>query len=508
MHNRRRLITSVIVATFLTGVAARPVALLPEIQRLSLPIEQERIKTYTENPAQMFYRDSITLSSAAAYADILRRQKSIMEQLGTGHTLFGLGAKSYTRLNKESVVWGSAEFRTGSYRNLRWTDCIDYERVSPYVLGDEVGGNLSTRRYTFSGGYSRQYADVWTVGADAAYRAEIAYRNHDPRIKTVVSDLDLRFGVARAMGGNTVGLSAGLNVYNQNCDLDFYNPINDINTYTLTGLGTYYRRFMGNTNKNSGYQSLGYSVSAQLCPKDGNGLSAQVSVKGYRMNQMLRNFNNLTLGYTDNTTIAAMAAWRLNLSSLLTFRPMISGKLFKRKGTENLFGTTAGSSYDKIGDRKPYTHDMASASIALPLQVNLSQSYVTMATSVSYNYDSEKYKSPERRLSSSRITPALMVDYSTRTSVWLWNVSCNGFYGIASSEKPILTELDLSSSLGRCVEHNFNMLSANLTGFGLSAKFGRTVKNIVFSISASYNYTDYKGQGNCQGASLGLSAEF
>lgn len=497
-----------IVATLFTGVAARPVELLPEIQRLALPIEQERTKTYTDNPAQMFYRDSITLSSAVASADILRQQKPVMEQLGTGHTLFGLNAQSYTRLNSVSVVWGAAEFRTGNYRELRWTDCIDYERVAPYVLGDEVGGNLSTRRYTFSGGYSRQYADVWTIGADAAYRAEIAYRNHDPRVKTVVSDLDLRFGVARAMGGSTVGISAGLNVYNQNCDLDFYNPINDINTYTLTGLGTYYRRFMGNTNKNSGYQSLGYSVSAQWLPKDGNGLSAQVSVKGYRMNQMLRNFNNLTLGYTDNNTIAASAAWRMNLSPTLTFRPMIGGQLFTRKGTENLFGTTAGSSYDKIGDRKPYTHNMANVSIALPLQLNFGQSYLTFAPSATYDYNLEKYNSPKRRLCSSRITPALLADFSSRNSTWLWNVSCNGFYGITSSEEPILTDLDLSSTLGKCVEHSFNMLSTNRTGFGISAKFGRTVKSIVLSISASYNYTNYNGQGNCQGASLGLSAEF
>ncbi len=497
-----------IVATLFTGGAARPVELLPEIQRLALPIEQERTKTYTDNPAQMFYRDSITLSSAVASADILRRQKPVMKQLGTGHTLFGLNAKSYTRLNSVSVVWGAAEFRTGNYRDLRWTDCIDYERVAPYVLGDEVGGNLSTRRYTFSGGYSRQYADVWTIGADAAYRAEIAYRNHDPRVKTVVSDLDLRFGIARAMGRSTVGISTGLNVYNQNCDLDFYNPINDINTYTLTGLGTYYRRFMGNTNKNSGYQSLGYSVSAQWLPKEGNGLSAQISVKGYRMNQMLRNFNNLTLGYTDNNTIASSVAWRMNPSPLLTFRPMIGGQLFTRKGTENLFGTTAGSSYDKIGDRKPYTHNMANVSIALPMQLNFGQSYLTFAPSATYERNLEKYKSPERRLCSSHITPALTADFSSRNSTWVWNVSCNGFYGITSSEEPILTDLDFSSTLGRSVEHNFNMLSTNRTGFGISAKFGRTVKSIVLSISASYNYTNYKGQGNSQGASLGLSAEF
>lgn len=142
------------------------------------------------------------------------------------------------------------------------------------------------------------------------------------------------------------------------------------------------------------------------------------------------------------------------------------------------------------------------------MQLNLGQSYLTFAPSATYDRNLEKYKSPERRLCSSHITPALTADFSSRNSTWLWNVSCNGFYGIASAEKPILTDLDLSSTLGRSVEHNFNMLSTNRASFGISAKFGRTVKSIVLSISASYNYTNYKGQGNSQGASLGLSAEF
>lgn len=506
-HNSRILALTV-AATLFTGAAARSVALLPEIQRLALPVEKQRTGAYSDNPAQMFYRDSITLSSATASADILRLQKPVMEQLGTGHTLAGLGAESYTRLNTASVVWGTAAFRTGSYRNLRWTDCIDYDRVAPYVLGDEAGGNLSTRRYTFSGGYARNYSGVWTFGADAAYRAEIAYRNRDPRVKTIVSDLDLRIGAARVFDTGVIGFSAALNIYNQNCDLDFYNPINDINTYTLTGMGTFYRRFMGNTNKNSGYQSLGYTLSAQWLPAAGDGLSASVSFNSYRMEQMLRNFNNLTLGYTDNATLAANVAWRMNLTPSVVFRPVARGYYRKRTGTENLFGTAAGSSYDKIGDRKPYTHNVAQASVELPVQIGLGTSYLTIAPSATYDYSIEKYTSPARRLCASRITPALMADFSVRGTRWLWNVRCHGFYGMASNDRPLLTDLDTSTPLGQCVVRNFDMLSADRTGFGIYARISRALPQVVLSLSASFNYTDYKGQGNGHGASLGISAEF
>ena len=503
-----RILAIALAAALSSGAAARPAALLPETQRVALPVAVQRAADYTANPAQMYYRDSTTLSSATAAADVLRQQKPVMEQLGTGHTLLSLSAESYTRLTPASVVWGAARFRTGTYRSLRWTDCIDYDRVAPYVLGDEAGGNLSTRSYTFSGGYARSCFGAWTLGADAAYRAEIAYRSHDPRVKTIVSDLDLRLGATCAFGSHALGISAALNVYSQNCDVDFYNPINDINTYTLTGMGTFYRRFMGNTNKNSGYRGTGYTVAAQWLPDGSGGPAASLSFNSYRMEQMLRSFNNITLGYTDNSTLAATVAWSMELAPALVFRPVAKAGARKRRGTENLFGTAAGSSYDKIGDRKPYSHNTARASVELPLQIGFGTSFLTVAPSAAYDYSLEEYTSPARRLCASRITPALMADFSARGARWLWNVRCSGFYGIASSERPVLTDLDTSTPLGRSVVANFDMLRADSAGFGIYARVSRALRKVVLSLSASFNYTDYKGQGNCRGAGLGLSAEF
>ncbi|MDE6716276.1 MAG: hypothetical protein K2J74_07345, partial [Muribaculaceae bacterium] len=312
---------------------------LKEAQRINLQIERMRKIDFYENPATMFYCDSVSVSSFGMGAEIKRSDKPYMQQLGTGHTLANIIADSYTRLGAKSVVWGSAQFRTGSYRDIKWSDCIDYRRIAPYVLGDEVGGNLSTRQYTFSGGYAHNFGK-YSLGAYADYRAEIAYRNYDPRVKTIVSDLNLKFGASYQISTKYIlGLNAGINIYNQNCDLDFYNPLNDINTYTLTGLGTYYKRFMGNTNKNSGYTSLGYRVGVQCLPVAGGGWSAVGMYNRFRMNQQLRSFNNITLGFTDNDVVTASVSYRTKLVPKIYFQPRITGCVFSRKGTENLFGT-------------------------------------------------------------------------------------------------------------------------------------------------------------------------
>lgn len=504
---RKTAALSVVVALSM-GATGRTTSLLSDVQRLSLPVEATRAAAYESNPAQMFYRDSATISTSSASLDIERMDRPFMEQLGDGHTLFSLRAGSYMRLTGNSVVWGSAVFTTGKYNNIRWSDCIDYLRIAPYVLGDEAGGNLSMRRYTFTGGYSRRYGS-WNFGIDADYRAEIAYRNRDPRVKTIVSDLSLRVGGSRLIGEYSLGVAAKLNIYNQSCDLDFYSPINQINTYTLTGMGTFYKRFMGNTNKNSGYTSCGYSASVQFLPTGNRGLYAEAGFEGYRMSQQLRSFNNITLGYTDNKKITASAAYVFRLAEEAMLRPRVSGFIFDRKGTENLFGTSAGMSYDKIGDRKPYTHSLTGAAVELPLQMNIGAKYLTVTLSTSYDRSVEKYTDPRRKLEASHIVPALAGDFSYRTSpVWLWTFGVSAYRSFASSKKPLLTGLDTTDPVGQCVVSNFDMLSADSDGSGGYVGVTRLFNGFAATLSATFNYSKYKDLSDNYSTSVSLSVHF
>ena len=485
------------------------VGLLRELQRLSLPVQSMTLSDYEANPATMMNRDTVSISSFAVGMDLNREDKPVMEQTGDGHDLFRITASSYTRLDDRSVVWGDAAFVTGKYRDVRWTDCIDYMRVAPYVLGDEVGGDLSTRNYNFSGGYAREYGK-WDFGGQIAYRAEIAYRNRDPRVKSVVSDLSVNAGAAYRFGHYQLGLKGGINVYNQSCDLDFYSPVNEINTYTLTGLGTYYRRFMGNTNKNSGYSSVGYDAGFQWLPVSGkNGLSAKVGYTHYRMEQQLRNFNNLTLGFTDNDLVSFSLAYRFALTRALVCRPLVQGQIFTRKGTENLFGTSAGASYDKIGSRSPYNFSDKSFNLTLPFELTTGVARFTATPQIGYISRSESYNEPYRHLAVDHLIPGLQMDFSTISSgKWLWNLTVNASYAKADASDPVLTDLETSTPLGRCVLDNYLMLKADRRRWGISCDLSHALSSFILSLRAEYDMTDYVGQGTCHHFMLTVGASF
>ncbi|MDE6378223.1 MAG: hypothetical protein K2K72_05705, partial [Duncaniella sp.] len=150
----KTLIPSVITSVCCVQLAAQsPGMAVREIDRV-LPSKAVRDAVCGANAAAMVFRDTVSRSEAGVAMLCGAQSRPVEVELGDGYRDFSIGAESYTRLGKESVVWGNAAFTTGVTRNVRWADCIDYERVAPYVLGDNVGGDLSRREYTFKGGYA------------------------------------------------------------------------------------------------------------------------------------------------------------------------------------------------------------------------------------------------------------------------------------------------------------------------------------------------------------------
>lgn len=485
-----------------------PKGLLRSSQLTTLPLTTATRPVYSSNPATMTYSDSISLSAIRLTGFYSHQGEAVMEQLGTGHRGVSIIAESYMHMSPKTTVWGNAGFTTGQTDDIKWTNCIDYLRVAPYVLGDEVGGDLSSRKYSFAGGYSGLFGK-WTVGISADYRAEIAYRNRDPRVKTVVSDLNINLGGSyRLFPRYVIGLRGGLNIYNQNCDLDFYNPINDINTYTLTGLGTYYKRFMGNSNENSGYESLGFNAALQFVSVDREGFMGNVEFDHYKMEQQLRNFNNLTLGFSDVNTLSAKLLYKLRIGNKMTLQPSVEGFLRNHKGTENLFGTSAGASYDKIGSRSVYRHNTSMVKVSLPLQIQQGMTYITVEPFAAYDSDCEKYIDPKRKLQASHLTPGINSSLSANSESWLWKADLGGSYSKASSENPILTGLETDTPLGQLVLHNFDMLKADRYSLNAGVSASRIINGICFELSADYRYVKYVKKTNCHYATITLCAKF
>ncbi len=477
--------------------------------RRSLPVATATEAAYWSDPASMYFRDSIQLSTVAAHYDFLESSRPVMVQLGNGYNLAGMSATSYMPLSGHAKVWGNAAFTTGQYRDIRFTDCIDYLYIAPYVLGDEAGGDLNTRCYEFSGGYARNF-DRLVIGGDVQYRAEIAHRNVDPRIKTIVSDLHIRVAASyRISRLYTAGASLGADIYNQDCDVDFYNPVNYISTLTLTGMGTYYKRFMGNTNKNSGYHSTGFKAGLHLLPLSGSGVFANLDFSTYRMEQQLRNYNNLILGYTDNHMLQARVIYRTSADAAFRCAPGAVAGMMLRKGTENIFGTAAGASYDNIGSRSPYSHDIYYARVECPVQATFGHSTISATPMASYMHSKESYTDPQRRLEASRISPGLTLDYRLLTSGrWVYRASIDGILDFASAKERVLTALDADTALGRSVIHNFDMLCTNARTLAVSAGASCCIGSQVLSLTATYTDTTYSGHGHVRNTSVIISTTF
>lgn len=412
------------------------------------------------NPASFLLIDSLSVSSASVKGEWALSDKAYKVQEGKGTTGLSLSAGSYQRLGSRSAVWGEAGFSTAMLRDVKWCDCLDYEKVAPYILGDEVGGDLSTRRYSFSGGYASTFSN-WLIGVRGAYRAEIGYRNRDPRLKSIVSDLDISAGVGYRMTDEYfLGLSAGLDIYRQNCDLDFYNPVNDINTFTLTGLGSFYSRFMGNTNKNSGYESTGASVAVQWQPAGDEGLFFLLDCSTYKMEQRLRNFNNLTLGFKNNSTINVSAAYTLRVSAV-KLSPAASFRHFSAKGTENIFGTAEGSSYEKIGSRSPYRHTVDAASLIVPIEYRKGASLYSLSASLGYFSERERLSIPLRKVSATHIIPGLSIGCKQLLSrSWMLEGRIRGELSREISTATLLEDLP-DNALGAATRSNAEMLQAD-----------------------------------------------
>ncbi len=467
------------------------------IRDTSLPSRQARGAVCATNPAAMVYLDTLSLSRIGVSRHIDCQSEALVLQLGQGGYELSAEAESYMRLNTRSAAWGKASFATGLTRDVKWADCVDYQRLAPYMLGDGTGGDLALREYTFAGGYGA-ILGRWSVGAQASYRAEIAYRDRDPRLKTIVSNLVVKCGATyRVTPHYAIGLDAAIDIYRQDCDLDFYNPVNDINTYPLTGLGTYYKRFVGNANKSSGYQADGFSAGIQLINTDDEGFNASAEYARASMEQRLRAYNNLTLATTTHNTIEARLVYARQLSASVKLAPMARAILHTRRGKENLFGTAAGASYDIIGVRENYVESRRHASLAVPVEIAIGASRLTAMPQLSVENNRARVVDINRKYDVSGLTPALSIDYSLVTPRNLiLDAGATIDYTLKSApagQNNIIqqvTAIDIEG-LGECVAHNYDVLKSNRLATGVSAGIGKMHRNILFSIKVNYKYHTY-----------------
>ncbi len=464
---------------------------------------------YLSSPSTYNFADSISISSAYITADILRLDEAVMAQNGTGHNLYSVTADSYYKLSKRSTVWGHAGYYNGKKNNILFSDVIDYSLVGPYITADEDGGDLSLQRYTFGGGWTKMFGS-WTVGLQADYRAEIAHRAIDPRVRNIVSDLSIDIGGARKLNRKYyIGLNAGILLYQQDTDIDFYRPSAHTIIQVLSGLGSTSSRFEGTKAQSSSHKLTAYKTSLQLVPvTHSNSFYALVEASVANNSLLLHDYSNLTFGTTATTLLSASLSHRFSFSDRFILFPTIRGKMWERTGKENLFGASV-DKYEKIGERENYKHTRTEASICIPLSFNpVKNKSIALSLEAGYVSDNEKLLEPAR---------SLKVDYISYNIVLEGNCSLGKRWNIgaridAGGHKMLSTSaqwggLDLTKPVGAMTLHNYQMASTNLTSQMAGINLSRSFNKIIATVSASLQHYDFKnhGEGNTIVGALSLT---
>ncbi len=436
---------------------------------------------YHSGTAAMHFADSVSLSSAMLTADTERTDEPVTVQNGCGHNLFGLSAETYYKLSAVSTVWGHAGYQRGTTLGVAFCDVTDYETVGPFVLCDDTGGDLSSQRYDFGGGWSRTFGSAWVAGVKADYGATVAHRSVDPRVKNIVSDLNVAIGGARTFGcGYMLGLNLGVRIYNQDTDVDFYNSTTHAITMVHTGLGTVSSRFRGADAQSSAHRLSAYSASLQFLPMAlGDSFYGEVTAAKTSVDLVLNGYNNLKFGTTATTELSARASRLFRLNSGLTLFPTIAGYMIKRAATENLFGSAA-DNYTKIGERENYHHDRYGVTAELPVALTLGSrgTKMTLTPKVGYADDKESLTEPSQTLKSR--------------------------YIIAGASLFAIKRLSRGWAIAALVgyeSHDASSQQVRLTAM-------RALKTVVVSLSAEMQHSDYKSQTDVNQLTACLSLTF
>lgn len=410
-------------------------------------------QTYSANTALNADRFNFSLTDVRIYHDNANRKEgAYMPWQGKGSMSTGGLVDAFIKVNPRLTAFGSASFETSHQNKVAWNSASDYLRVAPYVLADSVGGNTSAQQYKFSGGVGYSLGR-FIIGAEAAYRAEISYRRRDPRIKDVVSDLNFKLGATVKFGGWIAGLSGTATIYNQEVDVDFYNPISDIRTYFMTGIGSVYPRFSGGSTSTSAYEGNGFFGSLQLVQNSMKGLKFSVSGGKETLTQRVRDYNNLDLTKSETYQLTTNIVY--SLPKVVSFA--IDGTWIRRIGSENIFGTAVGNSYPKLSTRQNYVADFAYGKFNLPVELAFGKNVrLNIVPGFAGGYLRQFLREPNRLLEYSYLSPKLDASFILRTSKSLrWNLTLGADRVFAN---PIATRI---TGLTDETERGANVITAN-----------------------------------------------
>ena len=345
------------------------------------------------NPAFMLRAFAQSYSELGAAFDYRHENKPFAYQNGSGHSMLQLYADSHLHLSPHTTVWGNAAYGTGEKHGIRYNSTSDYDLLYPYVLGDTLGGGLTHESYRFAGGVATMCKKA-TMGAEIDFRATHEYRTTDPRPRSIVTDLTVKFGATYPVGAYQLGGTVGSVFYKQTNDVAFYREAGVIPEYLYTGLGADYTRFSG-SNASCYYKATGVLLAVAAKPKDENGAFLSADYRFVPYQQILPKLNALPLATLYLTTWQVVAGWKQQGDT--DWSVYAAAKHESRMGDEHIAGNPSGSEYRTLLDLTMYKHRIGDYSIRGLVRFGKKQT-ITVQADAGYRTNNAEYVFPQRRM--------------------------------------------------------------------------------------------------------------
>ena len=379
------------------------------------------------NPAMQSFHYKHSLNTLNVGYDYRHATNPVKLEQGDGHSQAFADVNAYLHKGK-ATLWGNAYYVNGSTRNVRYNETTDFELLYPYLMADTVGGKTQQEFYHFMGGFSYPLGKKWTIGAEGEYTAKMEYRTRDPRPKNLTGDLRAKVGVSYLLGGlYTIGAAVTARKYKQTNELKLYNEVSVPTIYHLTGLGNDYYRFRG-VNTSTYYKGYGFGGMLTYSQKDQKGWFAQAEYEYTNIDKIISTLNELPMATLESNRFHATVGYLMN-DAHRYYGANLEGELYRKYGTENIFGTAQDNIYPQIASAGLYSSAQDRIGMETFYETcNSNKSVWGGKWKLAYMGYSQKYEEPYRQLKHSAVATSLLLDGKLKLGKCLLMANLHGGY--------------------------------------------------------------------------------
>lgn len=418
--------------------------------------ESERV--FLQNPSLRTEVYKHDFSEVYYHANKYEKNVPFNVEEGTGSSQNALMVNTHLKLSTKTAVWGSASYVSEKHKNIQWNSVSDYQLLAPYTIADSVGGNTLTEKYLFSGGYATAFKS-WKIGAEMLFRAQQEYRTTDPRMRSIVSDLSVRGGLARNISTYNVSMAGFVNIYKQTNDVDFYKETEMIPELFMSGNGTFNSRFSG---KKTGtfYQGGGAGLHIGLQSLASKGLYAHLSLINSRYERIASEFNSFPIDKVYKEKNSLLMGWKHDDNLYYTvFGALTVGRI---RGEERVAGSEARGEYPVLTKLTMYKEQDLNAHVGASLGFK-GRLWHEYRVQMGYEKTNAQYVYPKRETQHSGLFANVQTQcYATinkrLTLSWqadvLYKHSLSGFINMPF--------VNMQPSLVRAIRHNYDINTAHL----------------------------------------------